>query len=253
MRLNIVFLEELMPFIGFIIFQVLFVAVLFVVMIQVWGRQTKNATEHLTGLNEDYMKKRDEVRKLTQEAESQSRQLLDASQKEAAVQRRMVLEEADNLKTSIVGQARKESETLIQEAMKARDALLDEIHERTREQAVIQARKLLSSILPEPLRVQIHEGLMAEAARGGFAGIAALKVAEKVTEAQLVSAFPLKPETRESLASCLEKLMGTALPLQESLDPSLIAGFRLHLGHLVIDTSLALKLKEAAQSAHSAA
>jgi len=242
-----------MPFIGFIIFQVLFVVVLFVVMIQVWGRQTKNATEHLTGLNEDYMKKRDEVRKLTQEAELQSRQLLDASQKEAAVQRRVVLEEADTLKSSILAQARKESEVLVQEAMKARDALLDEIHERTREQAVEQARKLLATILPEPLRIQIHEGLVAETARGGFATIAALSLKEKVTEVSLVSAFPLKPEARSSLGACLEKMMGSAVPIQEFLEPNLIAGFRLHLGHLVIDTSLALKLKEAAQSAQSAA
>jgi len=242
-----------MPFIGFIIFQILFVAVLFVVMMQVWGRQTQNATAHLTGLNEDYMKKRDEVRKLTQEAEVQSRQLLDASQKEAAVQRRMVLEEADTLKNQIVGQARKESETLIEEAMKARDALLDEIHERIREQAVDQARKLLGTILPERLREQIHDEFVEEAAQGGFASIAALKLKENVTEARLISAFPLKINIHSSLVSCLEKLAGSPVALQESLDSSLIAGFRLHLGHLVIDTSLALKLKEAAQSAQSAA
>lgn len=241
-----------MPFIGFIIFQVLFVVVLFVVMIQVWGRQTKKATEHLTGLNEDYMKKRDEVRKLTQEAEVQSRQLLDASQKEAAVQRRVVLEEADNLKTSILAQSRKESESIVAEAMKARDALLDEIHERTREQAVEQARRLLADILPEPLRLQIHEGFIAETARDNFAAIAALSLKEKVTDIQLVSAFAFKPDIRASLEACLEKLMGYAVPLRESLDSSLIAGFRLHLGHLVIDTSLALKLKEATQSAQRA-
>ena len=244
--------EELMPFIGFIIFQVLFVVVLFVVMFQVWGRQTKNATEHLTGLNEDYMKKRDEVRKLTQEAEIQSRQLLDASQKEAAMQRRMVLEEADNLKAAILTQARKESEVIVQEAMKARDALIDEIHDRTREKALEQACKLLAVILPERLRIQIHEEFLADTAQGGFARIAGLSITEKVTEVQIASAFPFKPEYREALSACLEKLVGPTGPIQESLDPRLIAGFRLHLGHLVLDASLALKLKEAAQSAQSA-
>jgi len=243
-----------MPFLGFIIFQILFVAVLFVVMIQIWGRQTKNATEHLTGLNEDYLKKRDEVRRLTQEAEVQSRQLLETSQKEAAAQRRTTLEEADNLKNQIVSQARKEGEIIVQEAMKARDGLLDEIHERAREMAVTEACKLLASILPETLCLQIHASFLAEAAQNEFKGITSLQVSEKLANVRIVSAYELQPEYLASLTSAVEKALGIAtIPVEVSLDRSLIAGFRLHLGHMVIDSSLALKIKEAAQNAQRAA
>ena len=79
-----------------------------------------------------------------------------------------------------------------------------------------------------------------------------MQIPEDVKEAKVVSAFPLTPDQKKRIISQLKSILGFSLNLEEAVDPDIVAGLSIHIGHLVIDGSFAFKLREAAQHAQNA-
>jgi F-type H+-transporting ATPase subunit delta len=72
------------------------------------------------------------------------------------------------------------------------------------------------------------------------------EAARKIRRAQVTSAVPMTPEQLESLAKGLAaRAPGSTYLLQNEVDASLIAGFRVEEEGLVTDTSLRHQLEEA--------
>ena len=65
-----------------------------------------------------------------------------------------------------------------------------------------------------------------------------------VSDAHIVSAFPLDAEQQAALAKVLERRFGRQLTTTVSVDESLIGGVRVTVGDEVLDTSVAARLEQ---------
>ena len=65
-----------------------------------------------------------------------------------------------------------------------------------------------------------------------------------ISEAHIVSAFPLDASQQAALAKVLEKRFGRQLTTSVSVDESLIGGVRVTVGDEVLDTSVAARLEQ---------
>ena len=65
-----------------------------------------------------------------------------------------------------------------------------------------------------------------------------------VSDAHIVSAFPLDDKQRADLAKVLEKRFGRQLKTSVSVDSSLIGGVRVTVGDEVLDTSIVARLEQ---------
>ena len=213
------------------------------------GRHLSSATAHLQGLSQDYLHKHDELKKRLEEGERLYQEQLAKAQEEAAQLKTQALKDADAARQQTINQAHEEAERIMQQANQARDSMQRELVQSIDQRAVEQARALLQTVLPEPLREAAHGQWLDALLADGLINVQQLQTRESVREAKVVSAFALTEAQRKRLAERLHEALGSTVTLQESVDPALIAGLIITLGHLVLDGSLATKLRDAARHA----
>lgn len=67
--------------------------------------------------------------------------------------------------------------------------------------------------------------------------------AEKVIEAEIISAHPLSPEQMKKIGAALKKKLGRAVHAVPKIDPAIIGGMVIRAGDLVIDGSVIGRLR----------
>lgn len=68
--------------------------------------------------------------------------------------------------------------------------------------------------------------------------------ANGMTKVRLTSAAPLDANHRNEIVNSIEKQLGTKVVVEETIDPSLIAGFEFQIGTQLFDASLANALRK---------
>lgn len=222
---------------------------LVVVLRRLMAKHATTATAHLQGLSQDYLRKQEELKKRLEEAERHYQEQLVKAQEEAYRLKEQALKEGEAAKQQAVDQARQEAERIIQQANQARETLRKEMIESMEVRAVERACELLRRVLPESLREAAHARWMEELMTNGLINLGQLERREDVREARATSAFPLTAAQRKQLMERLQAALGTSITLQETVEPGMIAGLIVTIGHLVLDGSLSSRLLEAARHA----
>ncbi|MBI3011392.1 MAG: F0F1 ATP synthase subunit delta [Candidatus Omnitrophica bacterium] len=236
----------------FVVLQVVLFVGLAVLLRRVMGRHATKATAHLQGLSQDYLRKQEELKKRLEEAERLYQEQLAKAQEEAHQLKTQARQEAEAARQQVVEQARQEAERIVQQAVQAREALQRELAQAMEAKAVERACELIQDILPRELREAAHTPWLDELITNGLITVERLESREQIREARAVSAFPLTSAQRKRLLERLQELLGSPVTLQESVDPHLLAGLTITIGHLVLDGSLSSKLREAVRHAQDA-
>ena len=217
------------------------------------GRYAATTTAHLHGLSQDYLKKQEELKKRLEEAERHYQEQLSKTQEAAQLLKTQALNEAETARRQSLEQARQEAERIVQQAIQAREALQQEASKSIEGRAIERACELVQAVLPAALREAAQGTWLDELLDNGALAKESLTIREAVREARVVSAAPLSAAQRARLQARLRALVSQELTIQETVDPALVAGLTITLGHLVLDGSFASKLKEAARHARHAA
>ena len=237
----------------FIIQLLIFQAMIFVALVAVlkglMGRHATTATAHLQGLTQEYLRKHEELKKRLEENEKHHQELLAKAQEEAHQLKDQALKEAEIRRQELVEEAHREAERIMQQAAQSRQALQDELKGSMEIRTLNQACELIQKILPQELRQVTHAQWVDELIRNGKINEACGSIHEKVQQAGVISAIPLTSAQRERLLQKLQTALGYSVTLQENVDPNIIAGLTITLGHWVLDGSLASKLREGARHA----
>lgn len=231
----------------FIILLVMFVG-LMLFMRHLLTSNISRATGHLQELSRDYAVKQQEANKLLQKAKEESEKTIADSRQQAQQLREAILKEVEETKKRILEEARQKGKEITDKAQKNYEFLKGEIEQRIDARAREIACALLQQAIPESLRENLHRLLLQESIRGEFP-LKRLTIPQDVREASVISAFALKEEERRDLQERLQKQISAPVDLQERLDPSLVAGFMIQIGQVVIDASLKNRIFQAAQHA----
>ena len=232
-------------------FQVVIFTALALVLKRLMGRHATTATAHLQGLTQDYLKKQDELKKRLEEAESQYQTTLAKARVEVQEIKMQSAREAEETGRKIQEEARKEADRIMSQATQAKEALRAEMAKEMDRKSVEIACRLIREVFPQQLQESAHHRWMEEVIGNGLLRLDRLETPEKVEEVRVVSAAPLTSAQKEKILAKLKAAAGHTVALKEEVDPALIAGLVITLGHLVLDGSLASKLREAARHAQN--
>ncbi len=213
------------------------------------GRYATTATAHLQGLSQDYLRKQDELKKRLEEAERLYQEQIAKAQSEAQDMKRTALKEAETARQELVEQARQEAERIVQQAIKTRDTMQQEAAALVETRSLERAAELIRKLLPTELREAVHTAWVGALLKNGLIRAERLELREDLRQARVATAFALTPAQRDELAGRLREVIGRDVEVQEQVDPRMIAGLVITLGHMVMDGSLATKLQEAVRHA----
>ena len=232
-----------------ILFQLIVFAALVVVLKRVLTKNIVSATGHLDELNQDYLKKEEDLKRRIEEAAQKSDEMIRKAEEEAGTIRKKSAEAARAESENMILQARAKGDEIMKQAEKSRQTLLEEMGQRITVGAIDKATELIQNTLPQKLREDAHAEWVADLMEEGLAQLKNARLEQDVREIKVVSAFPLGDELYKALSKKLRSILGTDLPIKEEVDPQIVAGMVIHIGSLVLDGSLKNKIQEKARDA----
>ena len=238
-----------MSFLPFLLLQVgIFLGLAFLLRL-LFLKHLTGATTHLQSLSAEYTRRHEELKQRLEQSDQQYREQMLRAKTESEQLVVSAKQEADVSKGRAMEEARLESERIVQQALESRDSLRKELEQALETRAIARACELLQQVLSGPLREQIQSHWLDDLLRNGLSHLEQRPMQEAIEEVRVVSAFPLTVEQRRLLQDQLKKTLDREVPLKETMDAQLIAGFVLTLGSVVFDGSLASKLQQAARDA----
>ncbi len=238
-----------MVFLWLVLLQIaLFAALVFFLRV-ILSKNVSSATEHLHTLNQDYTQKLEEARKHQAEADKYYDETLLKAKIDAEKTKMQILKDTQETQQAAVNESRKQSADILEQANRARDAMMKDVESRIEAGAVEKAGELMQTVLPEAVGQVLHGHWVKELLASGLEGLTRLNVPETLEEAQVTSAYELKKNEKAELESKLREKLKRSLRVVETTDPSLLAGFRIALGGILIDGSLRFQIKEAVHRA----
>ena len=100
---------------------------------------------------------------------------------------------------------------------------------------------LIEKVIPEEFLQKVHQQWMDESEKGSFS-LKHLKVPEKIKEVKIISAFPLTDQQQSNLKKKLKNSINSNGAIKIETDRSLIVGFVIAIGSVVVDVSLKHKI-----------
>ncbi|MDD5194403.1 MAG: F0F1 ATP synthase subunit delta [Candidatus Omnitrophica bacterium] len=228
------------------IFLVLITLILIYAFRRILDKNVVSATSHFDTLSQDYDKRQHEINRLLEETKLKAQALLAQAQSESEKLKQKIITEAESERDKIVAGARTQAGEIINQADKARNALLAEIEERITKEAVKKASNLIQEALPESFRSQAHARWVDDLLKTGFGKLDKIRINETVKEVKIISAFPLTDEQRKKISHYLEESLGKGFTVKEEIDEKIVVGLVIQIGSLALDASLRNKIKEKA-------
>lgn len=239
-----------MPFIGTFLFLLFFCGGLFFVMYRVLGAQAMKTTQQLMAISEEQQKKSEDIQKLLKEGELKASRILNEAKQEAERLKKEAREQAELASARAENEARQEAERIVDEAVQGRDVMKKELIGQMEARISEKACEFVLEVLPLEVRKSAHDHMLLELMNGGLTALERMDSKEKSFEVEIVSAFPLSADQREKIIQSVQRKINRQPAVSERIDESLVAGLRIKLGHLILEGSLAHRLKEAAKDVH---
>lgn len=234
--------------VALIITFIVLIVVMFLILVaslnKILNRDVGQATAHLDQLSNEYAKKEQDIKKQLEDVKRQGQEVIANAQKDAEQYKQRVMQEAQAQKEKIIADTTAKTDEMIQQADRARKALLDEINSKIDEKAAERALELLEKALPENIKLKLHQSWIDDLMASTYAQLERLHIPQGTTEANVVVAFPLTDGQREELKNKVKEKLGFQVFLKENVDPSIIAGWVVTIGDLVLDGSLRFKIHE---------
>jgi len=233
-----------MPLLQLVALQLVIFVGLILFLRHILTRNISRATGHLTELSSEYISKQEAINKRLEEAKVEAQDILTVAKRESEELRVKTLKEALEQKEAMLKEAHQKGEQMVERAERACEMLKQELDKKIDERARGLAYDILMASLPETIRHQLHTVWVKEASKIDFQS-EHLNFPHDISEIRVISAYPLSVEEKNALKEKIEKRIKNSIELREEVDRSLIAGYVVHAGSVVIDGSLRFRIDKA--------
>lgn len=241
-----------MLFIWLVLLQLALFGTLVFFLRGILSKNVSSATEHLHALNQDYTQKIEEAKKHQADADRYYDETVLRAKTDAEKTKVQILKEAQASHDTTVNEARKQSAEILAQANRARDEILKEVEKHIDGRAVEKACELVQEVLPGHIGEDLHHRWVKEILKGGLENLSRLNIPDRLDVVHIVSAYPLAKADRAALETKLREALVKDVRFDERSDATLLAGFMITIGSVVIDGSFRHKLKEAVRDAQHA-
>jgi len=226
-----------------IIIQIItFVAIVFVLRKLLYTETAKEAGR-LKKIKQEIAASQRDLAQKTEAAESAYREKVAKAEENIRVFRLKVEGQAEEMKKKALDQANQESERILNIASNAKEKMREEIALEMRKKAPALASHIFTEALSDKVKLIMHKELVKEVA-SEVKKIDKAKFNLKIKKGELDLAYPLDKDEKNSLFSLVIDRLGYQIPFEEKVEKHLGAGVVIKLGTLVIDGSLANRLKQ---------
>jgi F0F1-type ATP synthase membrane subunit b/b' len=233
-----------MIFILMIFIQIAVFAVLVLILKGVIKRHFGTASSRLDELAQDSEGHLTEAKKKVKEANAYFDETFSKAKTEGEKIRQQLIDEGLKEKQGLLDRARKEGEAITERARSSHRLLEENWSQELTEKAREVTFQILRAVLPSKVNHSLHSEWVKDALDSDFEGLSHLNVPEDVVRVEVVSATALTEAQKKTLEGKLREKIGREVEIDEKIDETLILGFRLSMGTVVIDSSLSWQLKE---------
>ncbi|MBI3602045.1 MAG: F0F1 ATP synthase subunit delta [Candidatus Omnitrophica bacterium] len=199
----------------------------------------------LQQLSRDSAKKSMELASRIEQAEKQIVEKIQSAQDQAGQLKEQAMQETQQLKEETLNKARQESDRIIQQALNTKEKVREEIQGRMEQTSVAKAVMLIAAVLSSKNLSLVHQGLMQEILEE-MERIDASQLQINTDQGQLIAPVAVDGADKQKITATLSKKTGRNIVLEDVINKDLVAGISIKLGSIVIDGSLAEKLRKAA-------
>jgi F-type H+-transporting ATPase subunit delta len=147
-------------------------------------------------------------------------------------------------KDSMLKQAREEAERIIAETMTAKEKIREELRKEEKLKMIDYTSKMLSSIFSDMVKGKL-DGILIDDFINEFKDLDISHIPQGVTEVEISTKDKLSDSSKEKIQKSIKEKLKKDMPIKESIDESIVGGIVVKFGSLVLDSSIASKLKEA--------
>jgi F0F1-type ATP synthase delta subunit len=238
------FLGGLVEILQLILLQVVAFVVIVVILNLLFGSQLRNALGRLQTLHQQSLEKEEVLNKEIEKARVQAKNEIDRSQEKA----RTIIDEAkksaEQAAEEASRQAQAQAQKIVQDAVERSKRLEQEVMGSIEKRAIELSAELIQYTFTAKGQEALHQQFMDELI-DELAKVDKERLAVRVETAEVITSAPLTAQERDRLKKILSSKLAYDIPLQETVDPSLIIGMMIKLGGLVADGSLKNKLARA--------
>ncbi len=236
-----------------IIIQVLVFGALVFFLRKMIYSSSSSASSKIQHMSAEADRKAAELARQVAESENQCRQKIVEAEKAAQAKLNEADEESAQIKSGIIRKAQEEASGIVAQAHSAKDRMRREIEEEMRTKCVPLALKLLTTVLASGRSRLLHEAVIEEILReiGSQVKKSGWQISEDVTQAEIITPYPLPPILIKKMAETLSSFAGSQLVMKEVINHEVLAGCIIQVATLTIDGSLKRRLEDAAQEAIS--
>ena len=235
-----------MLWIYLIVLQILIFIGLVYFLKSILTRKISKATVDLENMSKDYVSKKEEASQLIEKAQREAK-VIAARETQAAEEAKIqLIKEAQDAREQILKEANKRGLAITEKAERNVEFFRKEMDQKVDERAKEKVFTLIQKTIPQEFLKDIHERWVDEFGKGDL-DLKNLKLPEKVKDVKIVSAFPIIDHQQSNLKEKLKKKIGAEVIIKNETDASLIVGFVMTIGSVVIDVSLKHKIQKGMQ------
>ena len=234
-------MEILIPMI--IIQVVTFFALVYVLRRLMYSASAEEA-KRLKQMEEEYLLRTQQLSSKMDDVDKEYRAKVNIAEEEARRVREQAKLDAEKIKEETLTKAHDESEKIVNQAINTRNKIRQELESQMQSRALETSRKLVSKVMSSKHVKLLHEGLLEEMieelekADGG-------KLAVAPDKGEVDLPYEMGKEWVERITAAVSKKAGKKIALTEKIDKNVVAGAVIKLGSIIIDGSIAGRLKDA--------
>ncbi len=229
------------------VFQLILVAVVTFVLIVVGLRkllysQISAEKKRLQLMVDESSKKVEVLRGQIEEAKAEYDRKIAQAKEDAQKLMADAQKEAEELRTKHLQETRRETDKMVKAAQAKKESMEREIHSMAARKSIHFSKAIIKQVLTADCLGATHDVMIEEISRQ-IVNIDLGQMREAIKEVEIVTIFPLTKERKEMLRQQLSSKLKMDIELKETIDDSLVAGILIKLGRLILDGSLANKLR----------
>ncbi len=235
-----------MLIIQLVIVQAIVFAILVFFLKKLIFTDTNSALHRLSDARSLTEKKQDELEKKTKGCEEECRQKIEAAKKEAETIIKETRAKAEEDSKALISQARAEAEEIIKKASSVKDKMRQSILKDMNVKAVDFAKDLLDKTLEGDISERYNEHLV-ESFIKELSNIDTKHISSEINTIEVISRYKLASSTRDRIKDIFRDKLKREVEIVEKIDNAVLGGVILKFGTLILDGSVASKIKEASE------
>jgi len=226
-----------------IVIQVVIFGVVIYFLKRIMLGDTESAVNRLNQSYSEMGKKKEELARKIQQTEEEYQKKKRECERLAAKMKDEAEKEMYEKRDNLLRKAREEAERLIADTVAAKEGIREEIKKEEQLKMTDYCRDILNLTYKDVIRNKIDDFII-ENFLEEFAALASHHIPAGTKEAEVITRSSLSDTMKSRIKEAVRKKNKRDLILKETVDEAVLGGIIVKFGSLVLDNSVASKLKE---------